>query len=141
MELYSDGPLELTSHGRAAQGMTLVPAVTELILAELLYLQYENADKPITMYINSTGTSKVRACVVRVRVRVGVSPASLAAWRALPSPALSVKADISPPTTAATSGGERRRRARRRREAASVCGAIDGRVYLEPPAFSIHTRL
>jgi ATP-dependent protease ClpP protease subunit len=42
------------------QGMTLVPAVTELILAELLYLQYENADKPITMYINSTGTSKVR---------------------------------------------------------------------------------
>jgi len=39
-------------------GMTLVPAVTELILAELLYLQYENADKPITMYINSTGTSK-----------------------------------------------------------------------------------
>uniref|UniRef100_A0A7S0MTB3 ATP-dependent Clp protease proteolytic subunit n=1 Tax=Pyramimonas obovata TaxID=1411642 RepID=A0A7S0MTB3_9CHLO len=39
-------------------GMSLVPAVTELILAELLYLQYENADKPITMYINSTGTTK-----------------------------------------------------------------------------------
>jgi ATP-dependent Clp protease protease subunit len=42
------------------QGMSLVPSVTELILAELLYLQYENADKPITMYINSTGTTKVR---------------------------------------------------------------------------------
>mmetsp|Transcript_44446 Transcript_44446/g.74137 ORF Transcript_44446/g.74137 Transcript_44446/m.74137 type:complete len:277 (-) Transcript_44446:362-1192(-) len=39
-------------------GMSLVPSVTELILAELLYLQYENADKPITMYINSTGTTK-----------------------------------------------------------------------------------
>jgi len=39
-------------------GMTLVPAVTELILAELLYLQYDNADKPIIMYINSTGTTK-----------------------------------------------------------------------------------
>jgi hypothetical protein len=49
--------------------MTLVPAVTELILAELLYLQYENAEKPITMYINSTGTSKV--CALRRNLAVG----------------------------------------------------------------------
>ena len=41
-----------------AQGMVLVPSVTELILAELLYLQYEDAQKPIFMYINSTGTTK-----------------------------------------------------------------------------------
>jgi hypothetical protein len=39
-------------------GMTLVPSVTELILAELLYLQYEDNSKPIQLYINSTGTSK-----------------------------------------------------------------------------------
>mmetsp|Transcript_1496 Transcript_1496/g.6720 ORF Transcript_1496/g.6720 Transcript_1496/m.6720 type:complete len:219 (+) Transcript_1496:103-759(+) len=39
-------------------GMTLVPSVTELILAELLYLQYEDKSKPIYLYINSTGTSK-----------------------------------------------------------------------------------
>lgn len=39
-------------------GMTLVPSVTELILAELLYLQYEDNNKPIHLYINSTGTSK-----------------------------------------------------------------------------------
>ena len=39
--------------------MTLVPSVTELILAELLYLQYEDNNKPIYLYINSTGTSKV----------------------------------------------------------------------------------
>lgn len=39
-------------------GMTLVPSVTELILAELLYLQYEDDSKPIQLYINSTGTSK-----------------------------------------------------------------------------------
>jgi ATP-dependent Clp protease protease subunit len=39
--------------------MTLVPSVTELILAELLYLQYEDNSKPIQLYINSTGTSKV----------------------------------------------------------------------------------
>jgi ATP-dependent Clp protease protease subunit len=38
-------------------GMPLVPAVTELIVAELLYLQYEDPDKPIRIYINSTGTS------------------------------------------------------------------------------------
>jgi ATP-dependent Clp protease protease subunit len=41
--------------------MTLVPSVTELILAELLYLQYEDPEKPIYLYINSTGTSKVLA--------------------------------------------------------------------------------
>ena len=40
--------------------MTLVPSVTELILAELLYLQYEDTNRPIYLYINSTGTSKVR---------------------------------------------------------------------------------
>lgn len=44
----------------AVQGMTLVPQVTELMLAELLYLQYENPNRPIYMYINSTGVA-VRA--------------------------------------------------------------------------------
>ncbi|ESW27705.1 hypothetical protein PHAVU_003G224900 [Phaseolus vulgaris] len=39
-------------------GMSLVPSVTELILAEFLYLQYEADDKPIYLYINSTGTTK-----------------------------------------------------------------------------------
>ena len=36
----------------------LVPAVTELIIAELLYLQYKDRTKPIYLYINSTGTSR-----------------------------------------------------------------------------------
>lgn len=40
-------------------GMSLVPSVTELILAEFLYLQYEDEQKPIYLYINSTGTTKV----------------------------------------------------------------------------------
>jgi ATP-dependent Clp protease protease subunit len=39
-------------------GMPLVPAVTELIIAELLYLQYDDPEKPIKIYINSTGTSR-----------------------------------------------------------------------------------
>ena len=37
--------------------MPLVPAVTELIIAELLYLNYESTNDPITMYINSSGTT------------------------------------------------------------------------------------
>ncbi|KAG4154668.1 hypothetical protein ERO13_D03G069902v2, partial [Gossypium hirsutum] len=41
-------------------GMSLVPSVTELILAEFLYLQYEYEQKPIYLYINSTGTTKVK---------------------------------------------------------------------------------
>lgn len=38
-------------------GLPLVPVVTELIIAQLLYLQYEDPEKPIKIYINSTGTS------------------------------------------------------------------------------------
>lgn len=39
-------------------GMPLVASVTELIVAELLYLQYEDPEKPIYIYINSTGTTR-----------------------------------------------------------------------------------
>lgn len=39
-------------------GLPLVPQVTELIVAQLLYLQYQDPDKPIRIYINSTGTSR-----------------------------------------------------------------------------------
>ena len=31
--------------------------VTQLIIAQLLYLQFDNPEKPIYFYINSTGTS------------------------------------------------------------------------------------
>ena len=49
-----------------------MPAVTELILAELMYLQYDNNQKPIYMYINSTGTTKVGRAVISAP---GPSPA------------------------------------------------------------------
>ncbi len=39
-------------------GMPLVAAVTELVVAELLYLQYDDPEKPIFIYINSTGTTR-----------------------------------------------------------------------------------
>lgn len=38
-------------------GTPITNEVTELILAQLLYLNYESADKPVTMYINSTGST------------------------------------------------------------------------------------
>lgn len=38
-------------------GTPITAEVTELILAQLLYLNYESADKPVTMYINSTGST------------------------------------------------------------------------------------
>lgn len=37
-------------------GMPIVPAVTELLIAELMWLDYDNASKPIYLYINSSGT-------------------------------------------------------------------------------------
>ncbi|WOK96111.1 ATP-dependent Clp protease proteolytic subunit-related protein 3, chloroplastic [Canna indica] len=39
-------------------GMPLVPAVTELVIAELMYLQWMDPKQPIYMYINSTGTTR-----------------------------------------------------------------------------------
>jgi len=65
-EEYYDGvrigpPPDLPSlllHNRIIYiGMPLVPAVTELVIAELLYLNYESTTDPITMYINSSGTT------------------------------------------------------------------------------------
>lgn len=38
-------------------GLPLVTDVSELIIAQLLYLQSEDPEKPIKIYINSTGTS------------------------------------------------------------------------------------
>jgi ATP-dependent Clp protease protease subunit len=38
-------------------GLPLVPWVTQLIVAQLLYLQYSDPEKPIKIYINSSGTS------------------------------------------------------------------------------------
>jgi ATP-dependent Clp protease, protease subunit len=38
-------------------GMPLYSNVTKLIIAQLLYLQFDDPEKPILFYINSTGTS------------------------------------------------------------------------------------
>ncbi|CAI7906464.1 unnamed protein product [Closterium sp. NIES-53] len=39
-------------------GMPLVPAVTELVIAQLLYLQWMDPRQPTYVYLNSTGTSR-----------------------------------------------------------------------------------
>lgn len=42
----------------------LVPAVTELIVSELLYLQYTDSSKPCYVYINSSGCTRADGEVV-----------------------------------------------------------------------------
>ncbi|CAK9181162.1 unnamed protein product [Ilex paraguariensis] len=37
-------------------GMPIVPAVTELLVAQFMWLDYDNPSKPIYLYINSSGT-------------------------------------------------------------------------------------
>lgn len=37
-------------------GMPLVPSVTELVISQLLWLNYADPEKPVYVYINSTGT-------------------------------------------------------------------------------------
>ncbi|CAN6458894.1 unnamed protein product [Victoria cruziana] len=37
-------------------GMPIVPAVTELLVAQLMWLDFDNSSKPIYLYINSSGT-------------------------------------------------------------------------------------
>ncbi|PKA62249.1 ATP-dependent Clp protease proteolytic subunit-related protein 3, chloroplastic [Apostasia shenzhenica] len=49
----------LLLHGRIVYiGMPLVSAVTELVIAELMYLQWMDPKQPIYLYINSTGTTR-----------------------------------------------------------------------------------
>ncbi|KAE8677701.1 ATP-dependent Clp protease proteolytic subunit-related protein 3 [Hibiscus syriacus] len=49
----------LLLHGRIVYiGMPLVPAVTELVVAEVMYLQWMDPKQPIYLYINSTGTTR-----------------------------------------------------------------------------------
>lgn len=45
-------------------GMPLVPAVTELIVSELLYMQYTDPKKACYIYLNSTGCSRADGEVV-----------------------------------------------------------------------------
>jgi ATP-dependent Clp protease protease subunit len=51
-----DLPSLLLSNRIIYIGMPLVPSVTELVIAQLLYLNYQS-DQTITMYINSPGTN------------------------------------------------------------------------------------
>ena len=37
-------------------GLQLVPAVTELVISELLWLNYVNVEKPVYLYVHSQGS-------------------------------------------------------------------------------------
>ncbi|KAJ4776733.1 ATP-dependent Clp protease proteolytic subunit [Rhynchospora pubera] len=59
---FDEPPPDLASHlfrNRIVYlGLPLIPAVTELIFAQLIHLQYDDFNKPIYLYINSTGVVK-----------------------------------------------------------------------------------
>lgn len=44
-------------------GMPLVASVTELVVSELLWLNYNQPEKPVYMYINSLGSQKEQQAV------------------------------------------------------------------------------
>ena len=52
-----DMPSMLLNQRIVYLGLPLSAQVTELIIGQLLYLQYDSSEKPITMYINSPGTT------------------------------------------------------------------------------------
>lgn len=55
----------------------LVPAVTELVVAELMYLQWVDAKEPIYIYINSTGTTRDDGETVRFALAIFISSSFL----------------------------------------------------------------
>ncbi|KAF3324724.1 ATP-dependent Clp protease proteolytic subunit-related protein 4 [Carex littledalei] len=58
----TDPPPDLSSHlfkNRIVYlGLPLIPEVTEILIAQLIFLQEEDPQKPIYLYINSTGVVK-----------------------------------------------------------------------------------
>ncbi len=49
-----------------------MPAVTELVVAELMYLQWMDPKEPIYLYINSTGTTRDDGETVRLSLEIGI---------------------------------------------------------------------
>lgn len=52
-----DLPSMLLNNRIIYMGAPIVPSVTELVVAQLLFLNYESKDKPVFMYINSVGAA------------------------------------------------------------------------------------
>lgn len=64
--LFSNFGLHFIANNVELSGFQLVPAVTELIVAELMYLQWMDPKEPIYLYINSTGTTRDDGETVRL---------------------------------------------------------------------------
>jgi len=73
----------------------LVPAVTELMVAELLYLEKQGATMPIEMLINSSGTTRQDGEIVSWFRRPFLAAAAAAAAGGRPSPSLA--REVGPP--------------------------------------------
>lgn len=71
-------------------GMPLVPAVTELVISELLWLNYSAPDKPVYLYINSSGGCRRRGTAAAERATQPAAPphAAMSSSRAPPQAVL-----------------------------------------------------
>lgn len=79
----------------SARSSQIVPAVTELIVAELLFLNFDSPEKPVYFYINSTGSqASRRAAVACIRTSTSGPPQQLPA--ALQSQASTVLLSSAP---------------------------------------------
>ena len=54
--LGEGGVFEIVCYWNVFECLQLVPAVTELLISELLWLNYSGADKPVYLYVNSIGS-------------------------------------------------------------------------------------
>merc|ERR1719247_2393084 len=72
MQALGGSQIDLSVPSMSAAGMppSMVSAVTELIVAELLYLNYESPSKPVTLYINSSGTTNAQGQAVGFETEV-----------------------------------------------------------------------
>ena len=61
--------------------LQLVPAVTELVIAELLYLQYSDPRLPTYVYVNSTGTSRADGETVSAAFHTSDPVGTVSKWR------------------------------------------------------------
>jgi len=52
-------------------GMPMVPAVTELMIAEFLFCNYDSPEKPVYLYINSSGSQTLEGQVAGMETEMG----------------------------------------------------------------------
>ncbi|KAF2320928.1 hypothetical protein GH714_031969 [Hevea brasiliensis] len=97
-------------------GMPIVPAVTELLVAQFMYLDYDDSSKPIYLYINSSGTQNEKMETVGSETEAYAIADAMADYDALLAQSKAMRAAAAGPRAAPS--GFRGGRANSRHESA-----------------------